>query len=277
MWTPGIAPCSMTNVNVGDGSAEGAVVPAEAATPRREEIPDVTRDELDEQLARAIFPHAQEIAAADKNARQVALHETCAIGELVLDRIAKGRMEVFRMRTRQGTPLRQVTRILLAMGCKYGATTLWNSVHVYDVATRLRLVQTSEHIAPSHVVAVLGLPEPEQAKFLGQAESEELSVRELRARVRVGSSVGRERALEDLLHQMGKVADAAQAAIARSAATLHQAKRRELFTSVVALRGTLDEIQQALGLKPGEVDGSGGHDSGSSSARSKGAHRVAPH
>jgi hypothetical protein len=150
------------------------------------------------------------------------------VGRLVLEKFFDGSAAAWRERRKNKN--NSVRRLALHPDCPFSHSSLNQALGVYVTVRALPCVQTFEHVASSHVVAVLHLPLQDQRTWLERAEIERWSVRQLKrelleARRLCGERRGRPRA------------SAAHADVARVKRNLYA-----LSTALDALSGaTLEE------------------------------------
>jgi hypothetical protein len=106
---------------------------------------------------------------------------TLAIGELILGQFFGGDAKLWRDRRRNKNS--SIRRLADRADCPLSKSALNEAVAVYAASLTLPCVRTFGHIGGSHVASVLHLPPSEWEVVLRRAESDHLSVRELRKRV----------------------------------------------------------------------------------------------
>ena len=100
-----------------------------------------------------------------------------SIAEILIHGAFAGDLDACRLPHRRANSLRRIAK---HPECPYRKTRLAEAVAVYLVCEEAPFVRTCGHIGPSHVAAVLPLSASERLELLRQAETEHLSVRELR-------------------------------------------------------------------------------------------------
>ncbi len=113
--------------------------------------------------------------------RHSGIERTLAIGRLILDDFFAGNPELWRDR-RRGKH-HSIRRLAEMPECPYSKSTLNEAIGVYVASLLLPCVRTFGHVGASHVSSVLTLPVADQRLMLERAETERLSVRELREHV----------------------------------------------------------------------------------------------
>jgi hypothetical protein len=113
--------------------------------------------------------------------RRSGIERTLAIGELIITRFFGGNPAAWRDRRRNKN--NSVRRLAERKDCPFCKSALHEAVAVYVASLGLPCVRTFGHIGPSHVAAVLRLPEAQREQVLSRAEQTRLSVRELRKQV----------------------------------------------------------------------------------------------
>lgn len=168
----------------------------------------VTADEF-----RLIAARIQEIATTP------GVNRTLEIGRLILDRFFAGDASLLRGKGRRKA--QSIRRLAELPGCPLGKSALAEAVGIYVLSRRLHELGAVQHIKPSHLAAVLALPDPQSTRLLIVAEREQWSVRRLRGEVaalksaqggRRASRGGVEHLARQLLGLTGRL-DAALAAL----------------------------------------------------------------
>ena len=103
------------------------------------------------------------------------------VGALIVAKFYGGDVGVLRERGPKDASLRKLAEHLdLAMS----AASLYTAVATYELMERVGGVSTWKHLAPSHVRAVLPLPDKAQRRLLARAEDRAWTVRQLEAEAR---------------------------------------------------------------------------------------------
>jgi hypothetical protein len=97
------------------------------------------------------------------------------VGRIVVDHFYAGKLEGWRHRGAKDVSFRKLAK---HPDLPMSPSALYRSVAIYEVCTRLE-IDSWRHVSTSHIRLVLGLPGPEQARLLREAEGEEWSVRRL--------------------------------------------------------------------------------------------------
>lgn len=113
--------------------------------------------------------------------RQGGLERTLSIGELILNQFFGGDSAAWRDRRRNKN--NSIRRLANRRDCPFSKSALNEAVAVYVASLALPCVRTFGHIGAAHVAAVLKLPVTQREQMLSRAESDCLSVRELRREV----------------------------------------------------------------------------------------------
>ncbi len=114
---------------------------------------------------------------ADLNAlhRAAGLELTLRIGHLIVEAFYGGQVESWRERGPRDVSFR---RLAARSDLQLSASALQRCVATYELCDRLG-VSTWQHLGPSHLRAVFGLPESAQRALLTAAESQQWTVHEL--------------------------------------------------------------------------------------------------
>ena len=113
---------------------------------------------------------------------QTGLSRTLLIGELVLERFFGGSMQAWRDRRRNKN--NSVRRLADCAECPLSRSALSQAIAVYCMFQELPVARTLRQIGPSHVGAVLALPQSEREDWLRLANDECWSVRRLSEEIR---------------------------------------------------------------------------------------------
>lgn len=103
------------------------------------------------------------------------------VGRIVVEKFYGGDVGVMRDRGQKDASLRKLAE---HPELPMSAATLYRTVATYEVVNRLGGVATWKHLEPSHVRAVLPLPEKDQRRLLERADERAWTVRQLEEEAR---------------------------------------------------------------------------------------------
>jgi len=126
----------------------------------------------------AIEGAANELKAIE---RKVGLQRSIAIGEVVISRFFNG--DVARWRDQRRNKRNSIRKLASHPSCPFSRSALNQAVGVCAVMRTFPEVADYTHVGATHVAATLHVPLVKQLAWLRIAEQEQLSVRELKARL----------------------------------------------------------------------------------------------
>lgn len=184
-------------------------------------------------------------------ARTSVLTLTLNIGQAIIEDLYGGDFALYKSQGRKDTSLAALAEL---PEFPISVSDLSRCVAIYELSEILGTREWN-HLTKSHFRAVLPLREEKQkVKLLEEAESKELSVRELESRVRKlkkGTSDGRGRprlpAFEKAINGLGKwVETAAFSSDLEKLDDMEADRIQQLHGSVVEARAALDELEKQL-------------------------------
>ena len=150
----------------------------------------------------AIEGAANELKAIE---RKVGLQSSVAIGDVVISRFFNG--DVARWRDQRRNKSNSIRKLASHPSCPFSRSALNQAVGVCAVVRMFPEVADYTHVGATHVAATLHVPMDKQRAWLRIAEQEQLSVRELKARL-AGDSPGGLRnssPLKRALNELGRL------------------------------------------------------------------------
>jgi hypothetical protein len=109
------------------------------------------------------------------------LERTLGIGELILTRFYGGDVAAWRERRRNKQ--NSIRRLAARKDCPYSKSALTDAVATFVMVAQLPSARTFRHVGASHIASVLSLGPTRADELLTEAETERLSVRQLKRRV----------------------------------------------------------------------------------------------
>jgi hypothetical protein len=179
--------------------------------------------------------------------------KTLAIGALILDSFFQGDAELWRKKG--GSRSQSLRRLAGRPECPLSKSALASAVAILLLTRDEPVLQFSNTLTPSHVAEVLSLTPADRQLLLHEAESEGLSVRALRDRVRgvrraLGERRGRPkhptatRAINHLKNSDTAVFEAIE--LIRTSPPSSLSDNPELIRSMLRLEGRLIELRRLL-------------------------------
>jgi len=150
----------------------------------------------------AIEGAAKELKAIERN---VGLQSSVAIGDVVITRFFNG--DIARWRDQRRNKSKSIRKLASHPSCPFSRSALNQAVGVCAVVRMFPEVADYTHVGATHVAATLHVPVEKQRVWLRVAEQEQLSVRELKARL-AGDSPGGLRnsiPLKRALNELGRL------------------------------------------------------------------------
>jgi hypothetical protein len=150
----------------------------------------------------AIEGAANELKAIE---RKVGLQRSVAIGKVVVTLFFDG--DVSRWRDQRRNKSRSIRRLASHPSCPFSRSALNQAVGVCAIVSMFPEVADYEHVGATHVAATLHVPVDKQRAWLRIAEQEQLSVRELKARLAEDLPGGQRNAspLKRALNELGRL------------------------------------------------------------------------
>lgn len=185
--------------------------------------------------------------------RERSIDLALAIGETVVKRFYAGDVSKLHDRSKQDTSLRMLAS---HPDLPVSATSLYQSVALYEFAERTQLVSTCEHLGVSHYRLLLGLPEKAQKRLATQAEKHRWTVKKLEEKTRAERkknprSAGGRPVLPTFvksIHALRKYADAKSDLFGdlEQLDGMDEKDAAELYQTVTGLKLRLAELQEKL-------------------------------
>ncbi len=160
-----------------------ALVVAEGIHHPQSDIIELRRGE-----PRRVASHCADVIALDEIARKLCeielkpgIDRTLAIGELMLNECFGGDPQLWHDRRRNKN--NSIRRLAERADCPLCKSALNEAIGVYAAVATMPHLRTYEHVASSHIAAVLVLPPEMRRPVLDEAEHSRWSVREVKQRV----------------------------------------------------------------------------------------------
>lgn len=227
-----------------EGDAEivdSETLPARSVADGHDAAPSEVGDETIAEVARSIR------ALHDQHALRFAVE----VGRLIIERFYGGDLSRAKSRAAKDVSLRKLAE---QPDMPLSRSALHNAVRLYDLVQRLGGIETCAPLGPSHLRALLPLPEEEQARLAEAARDKGWTVRELEAAARDARAPKRAGGRPPLpgfvksLHDLGRYADPAGALLADldHAEKLDPQKARALLETIDTLSAHLATVRTHL-------------------------------
>lgn len=191
----------------------------------------------------------QRLCALQEKAR---LELAIEVGRIVVEDIYVGDLEQLRSRDRKMHSLRALAA---HPDLPFSATTLHNSVGIYELTERLGGVHAREHLTATHYRLALAVPEEQQLEVLDSANEQRWTTRQLeeeaaRLRTRTGRSGGRPplRGIVKAVGAMHRLMETRKDDLLDlgDLESLGSDQAQELFRRVMDVAAELERVKEAL-------------------------------